>query len=329
MAVAPALFVLCCRYFCLLEHDRGVKHALARGLLTRHEQVHFVFEPGSTYSSRMRDTSNGDPVSIRGHREETFSVVPGRADAGFVLFCDHAANELPPGYGTLGLPESELARHIGYDIGAAGITREIARSLGLPAIMSHYSRLLIDLNRGSDDPTLIMRISDGAVVPGNRHIDQAEREKRTALYYKPYHRAASALIDQCIAAGVPPAILSIHTYTPAWKGVPRPWHASVLWDKDPRLALALLDGLRADGSLIVGDNEPYTGRLKGDSMWTHGTTRGLAHAIVEVRQDLVVTEAGQSEWGGRLARIIEGLMGCQDMSPRLREIEFHGSHADI
>ncbi len=277
----------------------------------------------------MRDTSNGHPVSVRGHREETFSVVPGRADAGFVLFCDHSANALPPGYGTLGLPHSELARHIGYDIGAAGITREIARRLELPAIMSHYSRLLIDLNRGADDPTLIMRISDGAVVPGNRHVDQAERERRTALYHKPYHHAAAALIEQCISAGAPPAILSIHTFTPVWKGVPRPWHASVLWDKDPRLALSLLHGLRADSSLIVGDNEPYTGRLKGDSMWTHGTTRGLAHAIVEVRQDLVATEAGQSEWGGRLARILEGLMGCQDMSLRLREIVFHGSHADI
>jgi predicted N-formylglutamate amidohydrolase len=122
--------------------------------------------------------------------------------------------------------------------------------------------------------------------------------------------------------------VSIHTFTPIWKGRPRPWHASILWDKDPRLALALLEGLRAEPGLVIGENEPYTGRLKGDTMWRHGTSRGLAHAIVEIRQDLVTTEEGQAEWAERLGRILRNLSNHGELVPVLRRIAFHGSHSD-
>ncbi|HVY41823.1 MAG TPA: DUF1244 domain-containing protein [Hyphomicrobiaceae bacterium] len=257
--------------------------------------------------------SGNSGKQIEGVSEESFVILPGRADAGLVLICDHADNAFPPGYGTLGLPSDQLQRHIAYDIGAAAVTRIIADSLGLPAVMTRFSRLLIDPNRGADDPTLIMRLSDGAIVPGNRHLDKEERQKRIDRYYTPYHRAIDRVIDACMEAGTPPALFSIHSFTESWKGVPRPWHAGILWDRDQRLARPLIEQLEAEGTLIVGDNQPYSGALEGDCMWQHGTMRGLAHAIIEIRQDLIRDTAGQRMWAQRLIGIIEKLRGRADL----------------
>jgi predicted N-formylglutamate amidohydrolase len=244
---------------------------------------------------------------------ESFSILAGPADAGLIILCDHARNAFPPDCGTLGLPESQLHRHIAYDIGAEALTRHMASQLGVPALLTHYSRLLIDPNRGEDDPTLIMRLSDGAIVPGNRTLTADERERRLQRYYRPYHAAIAAVIDDCAAAGVMPAILSVHSFTESWKSVPRPWHAGILWDRDPRLAGPLLEALHAEGDIIVGDNQPYHGGLEGDTMWQHGTQRGLAHALVEVRQDLIRDEAGQVAWGNRLVRVMRQLLERPDL----------------
>jgi len=251
---------------------------------------------------------------------EAFEVLPGRADCGLVILCDHAGNALPEAYGTLGLPETQLKRHIAYDIGAAEVTRRLSHALGAPAVLTRYSRLLIDPNRGIDDPTLIMRLSDGAIVPGNRHVDAAERQRRIERYYRPYHAAIEQVIEAGLAAGVPPAILSIHSFTESWKGVARPWHVSVLWDRDPRLARPLLDLLYAENDLIVGENEPYTGQYEGDTLWQHGTERGLAHAIVEIRQDLIRDEAGQEVWATRLARVLRALLARPDLTLNFRTV---------
>jgi predicted N-formylglutamate amidohydrolase len=194
--------------------------------------------------------------------------------------------------------------------------------------MTHYSRLLIDPNRGEDDPTLIMRLSDGAVVPGNRVVTPEERETRVRLFYRPYHDAIDRVLDLCVAAGKKPAILSVHSFTESWKGVPRPWHAAVLWDQDRRLAIPLLDALYAENDLIVGDNEPYTGRLEGDTMWKHGAQRGLPHAIIEIRQDLIRDEVGQAAWVKRLARILRGLLQRPELDLRLDPVPRHAA-ADI
>lgn len=156
-------------------------------------------------------------LGIPAEEADSYCVLAGRADAGLIILCDHADNALPPRYGTLGLPREQLGRHIGYDIGAAPITRALATALGVPAVLTRYSRLLIDPNRGADDPTLIMRLSDGAVVPGNRRLDAGERAKRIDLYYRPYHQAIARVIDRCLAAGVTPALLSIHSFTESWK----------------------------------------------------------------------------------------------------------------
>ncbi|HSI40676.1 MAG TPA: N-formylglutamate amidohydrolase [Xanthobacteraceae bacterium] len=250
--------------------------------------------------------------------------VAGPADAGLLLLCDHASNALPPEYGTLGLPPAELERHIGYDIGAAGLTRDLARRLNCPAVLSCFSRLLIDINRGEDDPTLVMRLSDGAVVPGNRHADAVEIADRIARFHRPYHQAVARQLDVMLASGTVPAILSVHSFTAVWRGVPRPWHAALLWDRDPRFARGLIDALEAPGDLVVGDNTPYDGALLNDTMYLHGTQRGVPHALIEVRQDLIAEEAGQHGWAARLAGLLPALLA----DPELHMVRHYGSRAD-
>ncbi len=259
---------------------------------------------------------------------DSYEIISGRSDAGLILICDHAVSALPANYGTLGLPPEELERHIAVDIGALAMTEEVAQELDAPAIFTKFSRLLIDVNRGLDDPTLVMRISDGVIVPGNRHLDEAERAKRVRLYYEPYHLAIDKMIETCSAAGVPPVLLSIHSFTENWKGVPRPWHAAILWDRDHRFAVPMLEALRANPGIVVGENEPYDGKLAGDCMWQHGTRRGLAHTIIEVRQDLVRTAEGQKAWARRIASAATAVLGRGYLRDGLHSVHYFGSHTD-
>ncbi len=254
--------------------------------------------------------------------------VDGRPECGVLLLCDHASNALPAAYGDLGLAEAEFGRHIAYDIGAATATRRMAVLLGAPALLSTYSRLLIDPNRGARDPTLVMRLSDGAIVPGNARIDAAEVARRRAAYYQPYRDAIDAALDRMTATGTVPAIVSMHSFTPSMKGRARPWHVGLLWDDDDRLAHPLLDALAAEPDLQpavekVGDNEPYDGALPGDTMDTHATRRGLANVLVEVRQDLMDTDAKAAAWGERLARLLTPILA----RPDLHEVKHHPSRA--
>ena len=243
--------------------------------------------------------------------EDFFSheIVGGDLSSGLILLCDHARNGLPSKYDDLGLPQTEFQRHIAFDIGVEGVTRKLAARLGVPALMTHFSRLLIDPNRGLDDPTLVMRVSDGAVVPGNALIGESEKQSRIERYYAPYHRTIDEVIDRAQASGIVPALLSIHSFTAHWKGVPRPWDAGVLWDGDDRrFSDPLISGLRGEPQLVVGDNEPYSGGLPGDTMDMHGTRRGLAHALLEIRQDLIADTPGIDEWSERLAGLLPGIM---------------------
>jgi len=245
-----------------------------------------------------------------------FEIIPGDASRGLVLLADHALNRLPPDYGRLGLPDSAFERHIAYDIGVEGLTRHLAARLGVPAAMTCFSRLLIDPNRGEDDPTLIMKISDGAIVPGNHPITAEQWQHRIETFHRPYHQAVSQLLaDVAAESGKAPLVLSLHSYTPAWKGVPRPWHAAVLWDTDHRAVYPLIEALRAPGDILVGDNEPYDGALKGDTMYRHCMITGMPHALLEVRQDLIGDEAGILAWADRLEPIFSTL----NASPALHE----------
>jgi predicted N-formylglutamate amidohydrolase len=241
---------------------------------------------------------------------EAVERIDGRLDAGVLLLCDHARNAFPPGYGTLGLPPEALARHIAYDIGARWLTQQMAERLQAPAVLSTFSRLLIDPNRGADDPTLVMRYSDGAIVPGNARIGETEIDRRTRRYWQPYRDAVQATTEAMLTTGRAPAIVSMHTFTPCWRGWMRPWKVGVLFDDDARLGRALLSALAADGLTPeeIGDNEPYSGGLKGDTIDAVATSRGLLNVLVEVRQDLVVSEAGAQAWGDRLAGVVQAAL---------------------
>jgi predicted N-formylglutamate amidohydrolase len=253
---------------------------------------------------------------IAPHPVET---IEGSFRSGVILLCDHASNAVPPDLGDLGVPAEQFRRHIAYDIGAAAVTRGLARRLDAPALLTTFSRLVIDPNRGRDDPTLVMRLSDGAVVPGNRRIDEAEVARRIARFYDPYDAAIDAAVARALSEGVTPAIVSVHSFTPSWRGHPRPWHVGLLWDVDQRMARPLIEALQAEGDLIVGDNEPYDGALAGDTLDRHATRLGLANALIEIRQDLIADDADAEAWAERFARLLEPLLA----DPSLRAIEHH------
>ena len=246
--------------------------------------------------------------------------IEGSLAAGVLFICDHAANALPEAYGTLGLTREELDRHIGYDIGSAWITRRLAALFNAPAVLSRFSRLLIDPNRGADDPTLVMQIADGTVVPGNTGISTSEIEFRLSQFWQPYRAAVSVTIEAMLKNGPPPALVSLHTFTPAWRGQVRPWETGILWDCDPRFAKPLIEAMREDG-LKAGDNEPYDGALAGDTLNEEVTRRGLAGLLIETRNDLVSTEIAANAWAGRLAKILRPVLA----RPEIHEIEVYPS----
>jgi predicted N-formylglutamate amidohydrolase len=239
---------------------------------------------------------------------EAFEIAAGVAENPLILLCDHASNRVPDPYGDLGLEAVQFERHIAYDIGARDVTLGLAAKLEASAVLSQFSRLLIDPNRGLDDPTLIMRISDGAAVPGNRHVDEAERERRIQRFHRPYHEAIASEIARVKAQGLTPFLVSIHSFTPVWRGWPRPWQVGILWDRDEKIARAMIQGFAAQPGLVVGDNEPYHGALEGDTLNSHGTRPGLPHVLIEIRQDLIAAKSGVDEWVERVAKAIGATM---------------------
>jgi predicted N-formylglutamate amidohydrolase len=250
-------------------------------------------------------------------RAEPFEIVDGDYGRGLVLIVDHASNRLPDGYGTLGLDPSDFRRHIAYDIGIGEVARRIASRLRAPAVLCGFSRLLIDPNRGEDDPTLIRQLSDNTIIEGNYPLDAAERERRLDAWYRPYHRAiAGAIAEAESRSGMPPFLVSLHSFTPQMQGRSRPWHVSLLWDLDDRAARPLFEVLRGDKALCVGDNEPYDGALAGDTLSVHATSAGLAHVLIEIRQDLIADEKGQAEWAERLAPALDGINRRADIHQR-------------
>lgn len=251
-------------------------------------------------------------------------TIAGAPDCGVLFLCDHASPVVPAEYAGLGLPAAKLESHIAYDIGAASLTRALAARFGAPALLTVFSRLLIDPNRSADDPTLVMRFSDGTVVPGNAHIDAAEIERRRRRFWQPYRDRVARTIEAMLGSGVVPAIVSIHSFTPFWKGMARPWQVGVLWDSDPRMAAPFLAALSAEG-LVVGDNEPYDGALEGDTLYTQATQRGLAPILIEMRQDLLAGAGDVALWAQRLARHLGPVLA----DPNTHMIRRHASRADM
>ena len=243
--------------------------------------------------------------------EAAFELIDGNNTPLFL--CDHAGNALPPAYGALGLAPELFHTHIAYDIGAAEVTRALAASFGAPAVLGTFSRLLIDLNRGPDDPTLVMKLSDGSIIPGNRHVDAAELAQRIASFHAPYHQAIAGQIARLgLLSPKGPPLISLHSFTPSWKGAPRPWEVGVLWDQDRRLAGPLMTRL-AEAGFAVGDNEPYSGALEGDTLNRHGTKNGLPHVLIEMRQDLIGDAKAAGAFAAKLLPIIKSALA--DMGP--------------
>ena len=221
-----------------------------------------------------------------------------------VFVCDHASNRVPDCVdgGSLGLPESDMARHIAFDIGARGVTQNLVKTMGGVAVLSRFSRLVIDPNRGEDDPTLVMKLYDGTIIPQNRQVDGAEVERRLDAFHRPYHQAIRDVLGMM---KVKPILVSIHSFSPQLKGrAPRPWHIGVLSSEDRRIADPLLARLGQESDICVGDNEPYLGNLEGDCMAQHGLRRDLPHILIEIRNDLIADERGERVWASRLAPIL-------------------------
>jgi len=238
-------------------------------------------------------------------RTDAYEIVGDGRVSDWIVLCDHASNRVPESVagGDLGLPPEDMERHIAWDPGARGVALTLAEELGAPMIASRFSRLVIDPNRAEDDPTLLRKIYDGSIIPGNRHAGPEERERRLDLFFRPYHAAIDALIDGVIAAGRTPRLISIHSFTPQLiNGARRPWHLGLLWNRDDRIFRPLWNRLTREPHLTVGDNEPYSGELPGDCMNTHGTERGLPHLLIEIRNDLIATPEAEEVWGRDLAR---------------------------
>jgi predicted N-formylglutamate amidohydrolase len=222
-----------------------------------------------------------------------------------VLFCDHATNHIPAEFDDLDLPAPELARHIAWDIGAAGVTEALSELLDAPAILSGVSRLVIDCNRHTDAADLIPEVSDGTVIPGNLHLDEAARAVRIQRWFRPYHDAVESVFLGREARGVPSIAISIHSMTAALAGDPRPWQIALSSHLDRRLTDPVLAALRRLGDVVVGDNQPYDLDPAVDySTPFHALRRKLPHLQVEFRQDEIADANSQHGWALRLARTL-------------------------
>jgi predicted N-formylglutamate amidohydrolase len=223
----------------------------------------------------------------------------------FLLTCDHYGRAIPAALGDLGLPASELTRHIAWDIGIAGVAERMSDALGAHLIAQRYSRLVIDCNRPPDVASSIPVLSEATAIPGNEGISETEADARRAAIFAPYHRRIDEAIDARLAQRRPTVLISLHSFTPVYAGVARPWHIGTLYHRDRTVAPLLLKRLRAEGDLVVGDNQPYAVSDVTDfTIPVHGEKRGLMNTGIEIRQDLITDEAGQAQWAERLTRLL-------------------------
>ena len=222
-----------------------------------------------------------------------------------LIVADHAGNRIPRALGTLGVSDSERARHIGWDIGIAPVCRLLADALDASLIQQNYSRLVIDCNRPPGSETSMPVISELTPIPGNIGLSEADKAARISEVFQPYHDAIAIELDRRKLSGLPVALIAMHSFTPLYKGVARPWHAGVLYNRDARFAQRLRLLLEQETHLVVGDNEPYSvDDFTDHTIPVHGERRALHHIAIEIRQDLIGAEAGQIEWAERLARLL-------------------------
>ena len=224
----------------------------------------------------------------------------------YIVICDHASNNIPIEYENLGISKKDLESHRAFDLGASEVATELSNLLSCSLVMANFSRLLIDPNRGKDDPTLIPKLSEGKIIKGNINIsmseDDIERSKRIHRFYIPYHEQINRLINKSLDNGRIPKILSIHSFTPIWKGKKREIDIGILWDKDDRLSQIFLNSLK---NIKLGDNKPYSGRLKNDTLYKHATSYGIPHVLIELRQDLLKKEKDKLQWAKKIHNVLK------------------------
>ncbi len=241
------------------------------------------------------------------HADEPPAVSVARRHGGSPLFltCEHASNRIPRRLGSLGLDAAPLQSHIAWDIGAAAVARGLSERLDATLVVQNYSRLVIDSNRRPEAPDSIPTVSENTEIPGNRDLHPAQARARVDEILAPYHDAITRDLDARRHAGRASVLLAVHSFTPVYDGNARPWHVGVLYNRDARLPHIMLDLLAGADHLVVGDNQPYQiGDLTDYTIPAHGEARGIAHVELEIRQDLIATEAGQAVWADRLADLL-------------------------
>lgn len=243
----------------------------------------------------MRELPNDGPALLTSDDPAPFEVVNRDGGAHILLVCDHASNVVPSALGTLGLEEETFDRHIAYDIGAAAVTRGLADRLDASAVLAGYSRLVIDVNRPPGHPDSIVAENDGIPVPGNQDIDAEARRGRVREVFEPYHDAVNRALARLWDRGPSPALFSIHSFSPRFGGKPRPWDVGVLWNRDPRIALPLMEHLEKF-ELRVGDNEPYSGHDLAYTIDMHGAAAGIANCAIEINQDQLMDKGSILRW---------------------------------
>jgi predicted N-formylglutamate amidohydrolase len=240
----------------------------------------------------------------------------------FLLSCDPYGRLVPRALGDLGLPAAEMERHIAWDIGIAGVAERLSKALDAHLVAQRYSRLVIDCNRPPEAPSSIPLISEATMIPGNDGLTRQAAEERRRLIFEPYHRRIAQIIDARLQQGMPTVLVTLHSFTPVYAGIARPWHIGTLYQRDTRLPPLLLKLLRAESDLVVGDNEPYAVSDATDyTIPVHGEARGLPNTGIEIRQDLIADGSGQTQWAERLARIfgeIETIMRSRQLLPQRR-----------
>ena len=240
---------------------------------------------------------------------EPVLLLNAEAPSPFLLTADHAGHALPQALGDLGLTRDELRRHIGWDIGIWGVTKRLSAALDAPAIGQAYSRLVIDCNRNPDWPTAVPVMSEATPIPGNVGLTAMQRALREREVFHPYHDRLADELDRREALGLPTFLIAMHSFTPTYHGVVRPWHAGVLFNRHDRLAMIMAGLLRDEGGLVVGENEPYSVSDTSDySVPVHAERRGLPYLELEIRQDLIENEAGEIEWAERLTRLLPAML---------------------
>lgn len=254
--------------------------------------------------------------------EEPYPVIEANTAGAspFFFTCDHYGRHIPRGLGHLGLPASELERHIAWDIGIAGVAMRLARMMDAHLIAQHYSRLVIDCNRPFDSPGSIPLLSEATTIPGNSGLSAKQIAARRQEIFTPYHARIAEALDARAARKRPTVLISLHSFTPIYAGIERPWHVGTLYQHGHGLPHLLLELLHAEGDLVVGNNEPYSVSHATDyTIPVHGERRSLINSGIEIRQDLIADERGQQQWAERLARIlreIEIRLFAKDFSRR-------------